>query len=76
MKNIRSLLEKRWSTVENGVINGAWTEDGSPYYIKGPSQLMPALVELQNAMFDRFTELDSLESKIADMKRDLERVLK
>ncbi len=58
-----ALLFSRWKIVDDhrvGVIEGRLAEDGSPYKIDLPEQLVPLLVSLQNRLSDAFKKKMSI----------------
>lgn len=66
------ILWQRWTLIKdrdgNDIIRGTWAEDGSPFFIQAPYQLIPSILSLQNALSDVYCEIEYLEGKAMNIK--------
>jgi hypothetical protein len=81
MEKYAALLWAPWniSKDENGdaySIKGFWAEDGSPYDIECPIQLADLLVDLQNALSCKYSELKRAEYDLAKLTDNMSKMFK
>jgi hypothetical protein len=50
IEKFAALIHTPWIKYDSTTIEGYWGEDGSPYKITAPHQLVSMLVEMQNAL--------------------------
>jgi hypothetical protein len=77
MDKYAALLHDRWEADETDdeLINARWAEDHQKFYIQCPAQLRDLLVELQNALADRYIEIVAARTKLVELERQAARLL-
>ena len=71
------LLHMKWKKHEEvNKIIGYWIEDFNEYTIKVPSQLRDLLIELQNGLSEKYSEMIELENDLRKYKQDFSSIFK
>jgi hypothetical protein len=78
MDEYAALLHAKWTSggEAGSIIYGEWAEDGSRYELRVPMQLRDMLVSLQNALADRYQEIQSTRAKLGRLETEATVLLK
>ena len=74
VEEMGAVLWTRWaeSPHDEHLIVGCWAEDGSTYEIRVPEQLRSLIVQMQNALADKFSQFDTAKREYTRLRRELE----
>lgn len=64
-----SQLDAKWIDLGDGYIQGTWHEDGSPYTIKCPPQLVPALLAAQKICSAVRSRYENQSAQLRELRR-------
>ena len=72
-----ALLHKKWEADKSGTttIIGYWAEDNGKYFIDVPTQLRSCIIEMQNALSDKYAELEDAKRRVQELENQLRKVL-
>ena len=76
MKKYGATLHAQWIPGRGeSEIMGQWAEDSTQYIITVPPQLRGQIIEIQNALHSRYTQIEDCRTRLAKLEGEAESLL-